>query len=128
MKKSEQTKPKFHPAPGYILAKPLTREELAKSSTSLDLPDNAGKEKDSVGVARVLELGGAGPEELRTIALMVKLATAKSYPKAGTAYGNLKVGDLVAYMPFTDAIILDGYEKLNLIAYRNVMAVSTNGK
>lgn len=76
-----------------------------------------------MGIAEVVELGGAGPAELETIELMVKLAGEQLAPASGTAYGNIKVGDLVAYMPFTDAIILDGYSKLNLIAYRNVMAV-----
>lgn len=113
----------YQPAPGYILGKPLSREELAAKSTSLALPSNTGREKDSVGIAEVLALGGAGHAELETIALMVKLASEPLAPASGTAYGNIKVGDLVAYMPFTDAVILDGYDKLGLIAYRNVMAV-----
>jgi hypothetical protein len=110
---SEQKKPEFHPAPGYILGKPLTREELAKSSTSLSLPDNVGKEKDSVGIAEVLECGNPGTDIAHD----------------GVGYSrwegeDLSPGDLVAYIPFTDAIIMDGYEKRNLIAYKNIMAVS----
>lgn len=110
---SEQEKPQFKPAPGYILAKPLTREELAKSSSLLALPDDVGKEKDSVGIAEVLECG-------HLVAEHIGLDSEGGVP---AELLDLKPGDLVAYMPFTDAIIMDGFEKHNIIAYKNIMAI-----
>ncbi len=101
----------FHPAPGYILAKPLTREELSRNNSKLSLPDSAGKEKDSVGIARVIECG------------KVRVTDIGSEEWEGP---KLKAGDLIAYMPFTDAIIMNGFDKQNLVSYRNIMAVATN--
>ena len=81
-------------------------------STSLKLPDNVSKEKDSVGVARVVECGPI-----------------RSTLDDGPEWTGVKLspGDLLAYIPFTDAILMDGYEKLNLVPYRNIMAISQTG-
>ena len=111
---TEAKSPEFHPAPGFILGKPLTREEVSNTKTTLKLTDAAGKEKDSVGIARVIELG---------------------WPRTGYYKGSqyqgpdwlgekLEVGDLVAYMPYTDVIILDGYEKRNIIPYEKIVATA----
>lgn len=121
--------PVFHPAPGYLLCKPLTREDLSSLSTSLALPDNVGKESDAVGVAEVLENGGL---ELGTVLALRRLS--KFSKDLGIDIGNardlkhphlkLKAGDLVAYMPFTDMIIMDGYEKRALISWDKIVAVA----
>ena len=93
----------FHPAPGYILGRPVTREEISKSTNKLLMPDAVGKLKDSVGIAEVLELGDKLKDDSVTI--------------------ELKPGDLIAYIPFTDAIIEEGSVKHNLVPYKNVMAI-----
>lgn len=116
---AQAASPDFHPAPGYILAKPLTRDEVSNMTTSLSLPELAGKEKDAVGVARVIELG---PMDLDT-----QIKAQKNKSPGLTAldmYDLVAPGDLVAYMPFTDMIILHGYEKRNLVAYKNVVAIA----
>lgn len=95
----------FKPAPGYILGRPVSREELSQSTTALALPDQVGKLKDSVGIAEVLLLGKLKDDDPAI---------------------TLKPGDLVAYIPFTDAVIEQGYHKRNVIPYRNVMAISTS--
>lgn len=121
--KQEAVKPEFHPAPGYVLAKPMTREELAKSSTSLVMPDNAGKEKDAVGVATVIE---TGPMDLELAMKLGKLPLLSKADKAmlfGVLQG-IEPGDLIAYMPFSDMIIMDGFEKRNLVSYKAICAVA----
>lgn len=127
----QATGPIFKPAPGYIIGKPLKREELAQRQGGLALPDSVGKEKDSVGVAEVLLVG---EPDLATVAavsgVLERVAAAGDELLDGivkqlkVSSPEVRVGDLVAYIPFTDAIIMEGFEKRNVIAYKNVVAVA----
>lgn len=80
-----------------------------KSSSSLSLPDDVGKEKDSVGVAEVVKCG---------------LNRIDEHNQAEWLGEPIEPGDLVAYMPFTDVIIPDGFKKLNLVKYSSILAVA----
>lgn len=101
---NEQITTKFKPAPGYILAKPMTREELHNSS--LALPQSAKDGNDSVGVAKVIECGA-----VRTID-----------DNKEWLGEDLAVGDLIAYMPYTDVIIMEGFDKLSIVPYKQIVA------
>lgn len=119
------SQPKFQPAPGFILAKPMSVEELkSQDSTSLlSLPDSASKEKDSVGIARVVAMGGTPLEVAVAIADISSKVGVDQESSNMWSLASLKPGDLIAYIPYTDAIIMVGIEKHNLVPYRNVMAV-----
>lgn len=71
------------------------------------------KEKDSVGVAEVIECG-----------VNREVNGPKNTSLREWRGVDLKPGDLIAYIPFTDAILMDGFEKRNLVPYTNIMAVS----
>lgn len=96
----------FKPSPGFVLARPLKREELHGKS-SLAMPDGVANEKDAVGIAEVVELGKQKDKDPDLM---------------------LEPGDLIAYMPYTDVIIMDGFEKRNLVAYKNIVAIAKGGK
>lgn len=108
----------FQPAPGFVLAKPLSREEVSNLTTSLALPDKTGKEADSVGIAQVIACG-----DVRKTRTGWEWPTEDGNPSAYKRYA-LMPGMLIAYIPFTDAIIMDGFDKHNLVPYRSIMAIS----
>lgn len=108
----------------------MTREELAEQSTSLSLPDNAGKEADSVGIAKVIAIGAQPLDPFVAAALLGKPEEYSKEDRSNIARDyriNVEVGDLIAYTPFTDAVIMEGYTKYNLVAYRDIRAYSKQG-
>lgn len=80
-----------------------------KSSGSLSLPDDVGKEKDSVGVAQVVACGVNRSDE---------------HGQLEWQGDEIKEGNYIAYMPFTDVIIPHGFKKLNLVKYANILAIA----
>lgn len=82
----------------------MTREELHNSS--LAIPESAKGVNDSVGIAKVIECGA-----IRTID-----------DQKEWLGDSIEVGDLIAYMPFTDVIILQGFEKLCIVPYKQIVA------
>lgn len=100
----------FHPAPGFIFARPLKREEL--NSGAFSLPDNASNIHDSVGIAEVIECG-----QIRTINGELEWTGVE-----------LAVGDLVGHMPYTDAIIEIDLKKYSILPYDKIWAVRKGQK
>lgn len=104
----------WEPAPGFVLIKPVTREEMAalynrNGASSLSLPDKVGKVSDSVGVGKVVLRG--------------KLAYDANVPMAETAGAMVEDGDYIAFMPYTDLRIeIDGV-KYALVEYNKIRAV-----
>ena len=101
---TEQTN-HFRPAPGFVLARPLKKEEQQQST--LSMPGSAKDKTDSVGVAEVIECGA-----IRTIDGQVEFEY------------KLEPGDIIAYMPFTDVLIDAGsFEKNCLVGYTSIRAI-----
>ena len=102
---------KFHPVPGYVLARPLEKEELQQSS--LSMPGSAKDKTDSVGIAEVIECGTNRTE-----------ITVTGHEVAEWRGEPLAVGDHIAYMPFTDVLIdTENFKKHVLVAYTSIRAV-----
>ena len=130
-KKPEQTTPiiDWDPASGFLLCKPLKREELARlynrDAGSLQLPDRMGKVSDSVGAGQVVKLGGRSVEDKKLeheYHTMLKAGSAKVTIMPGML-DQIKVGDYVAWMPYTDQLIeIDGV-KYSLVGYDKIRAV-----
>ncbi len=105
----------FEPATGYVIARPITREDLNKSSgSSLQMPDSIGKVSDSVGVAEVIK---CGPVEQTFDAEGMTMAEVAERLKS-----PVEVGDLIAFMPYTDKILEVGMTKYSVVAYKQIMA------
>jgi co-chaperonin GroES (HSP10) len=100
----------WQPVLGYVLCKPLKREELNRQSDKddLELADGTGKVSDSVGVGRVIQLG---PDSIVDNKLM------------GAATFGVRVGDLIAHMPYVDKLIEVDGEKFSLVAYKQIMGI-----
>ncbi len=119
----------WEPAPGVLLCKPLKREELAalynrKNEKSLFMPDKVGKVSDSVGVGQIIEMGGMSVADMKLQHEYDELlksggskVTILPHP-----FWKLKVGDYIAWMPFTDQLIeIDG-TKYSLVGYNQIRA------
>jgi co-chaperonin GroES (HSP10) len=132
----------WEPAPGFLLCKALKREELAAlygrgGAGKLGLPDKVGKVSDSVGVGQVIKLGGYSMEVLLKAAQVADLSKDAISKKLGQkAYDRVmsqhvedqvKPGDYIAWMPYTDQIIeIDG-AKYSLVGYDKIRAVRKGG-
>lgn len=111
----------WEPAPGYVLCKPMKREEMAAlynraGGSNLSLPDRVGKVSDSVGTGRIVKAGPVSLEYAKLIKeLDITMATMHSMQP--------KPGDYIAWMPYTDQLIeIDG-QKYSLVGYDKIRAV-----
>lgn len=141
MSDSPQAKPKdepvidWNPAPGYVLCKSLRREEVAaiynkpSNKPGLSLPDNVGKVSDSVGIGRVIKAAPPTVDDALKIEKYHAAATKAEKDKALSMFKHgIEVGDYVAFMPFTDALIeIDGV-KYSLVGYDKIRAVRKGGE
>lgn len=118
----------WEPAPGYVLCRPVDREELqTMGKSSLVMTDDVGKVSDHVGVGEVLKVGGPGATELKFIKLSRELkAAGPSALDPVVKLGNLQHGDLVAFMPYTDKLLEVDMSKYSLVRYDQIMAVLKN--
>lgn len=127
----------WNPAPGYVLCRVVKREELQKNTGNLELPDNVGKVSDSVGVGEVLKAGGYDHEALKLSVEVAKLigkdtlakinetvkASGQRHPFGNNIHDQIKPGDLIAWMPFTDQLIEIDLVKYSLVGYDKIRAV-----
>lgn len=109
----------WQPAPGFILCRPVEREELQNTS-GLALPDSVGKVSDSVGVGEVIKTSLLLPKDIIEWLDMLK---GLGEPEKPHHYTDIKPGDLIAWMPFTDSIIEINLKKYSLVGYDKVRAV-----
>lgn len=134
----------WDPTPGYVLCKEVKREELAElynqqvvGKSQLSLPDNMGRVSDGVAIGQVIKLGGYSMEVLLQAAKVAHLSKDAINKHLGQqAYDRVmgqniedkvKIGDYVAYMPFTDVIIeIDG-QKYRLVEYSKIRSVRKGG-
>ena len=120
----------WDPAPGYLLCKPLKREELAAlydraGGSNLSLPDKVGKVSDSVGAGIVIKLGPvASTADGWQFPVDVKISNTDPNQQFTDAMPiGLQPGDYIAWMPFTDQLIeIDGV-KYSLVGYDKIRAV-----
>jgi co-chaperonin GroES (HSP10) len=119
----------WKPAPGFLLCKALKREEVAAlygrgTAGKLGLPDKVGKVSDSVGVGQIIEMGGMAIADMKLQYEYNELLK-KGNPKTVILphpFWKLKVGDYIAWMPYTDQIIeIDG-QKYSLVGYEKIRA------
>lgn len=130
-------KPKidWEPAPGYVLIKPLDREELNRSlpgSSTLKMPDDMEKVSDHTGVGEVVKTGCVGPAEVAFMRDVFEMMG--SVPKGSKVVGDVEdlkfdinPGDLIAFMPYTDKLLEIGIEQYSLVGYRQIMGVLKKG-
>lgn len=88
-----ETSPKWTPQQGYILARTLTANDI--KDTKLSLPSNS-RQNDSAGLGEVV----AVPDD-----------------------SQFKIGDIVAFMPFTDVILDIDHVKHSILKAEDVRAV-----
>lgn len=107
----------WEPAPGYVLCRPVKREELQKSS-GLELPDSAGKVSDAVGVGEVIECGDPTYADLIEADKAAELTI-----NVKSIWSRISPGDLIAFMPYTDKLLEIDLKKYSVVAYKQIMAV-----
>lgn len=108
------------PAPGFVLCRPVKREELqGGNKTGLMMPDKVGKVSDNVGVGEVV-LCGPPALDIDASHIETQAERAKFFDKHTHGVG---LGDLVAFMPYTDAIIEINIKKYTLVPYDKIRAI-----
>ena len=109
---SNQQQIDWEPAPGYVLIRPLDREDmdrrLPKKST-LEMPDDMQKVSDHTGIGEVIKCGDIRMDN-----------DEKRVDWLGPV---LRAGDLVAFMPYTDKMLEIDMRKYSLVGYRQIMSV-----
>lgn len=108
----------WEPAAGYVIARPLKREEM-NTGTTLVMADSTGKMSDSVGVGEVILCGTPDQEEVK---LLLELEE-RGIKTDETKYYKLKPGDLIAWMPYTDKLLEQDLVKYSVVAYKQIMAI-----
>lgn len=108
----------YEPAPGYVLCRPLKAE--ATTASGLKLPDTYTK-KDA-NIAEVIK-----PGENRLLISQPnhegQVASVKEWMGA-----PLDEGDIIAYRPYTDIEVEEGYDKLVFVPYSEIVAVKRSIK
>lgn len=110
----------WEPQIGVLLCRTVKREEMQGEDNGFALPDQVGKKSDSVGVGEVIKTSNMHPDHVNAWMDMLKKI---GEPEKPHPFTDIKPGDFVAWMPYTDQLIEIGMETYSLVGYANIRAV-----